>query len=374
MLADVMASVARDAEAVGGGDQTDRCPGLIRPFLAQDGALVRVRVPGGRLALAVLAELLAVAADHGAPALQLTSRGSLQLRALPDPLPTDLITRLEATGLFPSHSHELARNIIASPGCDDLAELVAELDTALVTDAELATLPGRFLFAVGAVGDAVLGEPWDIAYEAIDDHRGRVLAGPCAVEVSRREAVGELLHRARMFLRHRSGERTWNVRDLPTGSPVFAAMVPYAVSSKPPALPGPAGDALVVGVPLGLLRGGHVAALSQVTDQVTLTPWRSLVVAGGAVHAAELARAGLVTTPASSWSRLSACIGAPSCGATTSPTLDLTAAAAAALPSAGPRVHVVGCERRCGHPAGEHVTVVAPSTVEDILTDAGVPS
>ncbi|MFC8501342.1 cobalamin biosynthesis protein CobG [Pedococcus sp. NPDC057267] len=360
--------------AIARGARADRCPGLARPFTAQDGALVRVRVPGGRLAVAAITDLLAIAADHGAPVLQLTTRGSLQLRALPDPLPADLVTRLEATGLFPSPSHELARNIIASPRRDDLASLVAELDTSLVADAELAALPGRFLFAVGGVGDGVLGEPWDIAYEAIDDHGGRVLAGSFAVEVSRRDAAAELLSRARLFLRHRGDDRIWNVRELPARGPVFAGMTPYAASAASPDLPGAVGDDLVAGVPLGLLRAPHVAALSKVSEYVTLTPWRSLVVAGGAVHAAGLASAGLVTTPRSPWARLSACVGAPSCGATTSRTLDLTAAAAAVLPATGPRLHVVGCERRCGRPSGEHVAVVAPRSVRDIVVDAGADS
>ncbi len=353
----------------------DSCPGLVRPFPAADGALVRLRVPGGRIPLGTLSDLLAMAADHGAPVLQLTSRGNLQLRALPDPLPTDLVTRLEATGLLPSATHELVRNIIATPLDGQIASLVGELDDALVADPELGALPGRFLFAVGNAGGAVLGEAWDAAYEVIDDHCGRVLAGRYAVEVARRDAVAELVHRARLFLQHRDDAGVWNVRDLPDRSPVFDGMSPYAVSPAPPLRPGVVDDdpdgALVVGVPLGMLRSTHAAALAAVADEVTLTPWRSLVVPGGVTHATTLAAAGLVTTPDSPWARLSACVGAPSCGRTSSPTLELAGAAASVLPVDGARVHVVGCERRCGHPATDHATVVAPTTVDDILTAAG---
>ena len=350
----------------------DRCPSLARPFSADDGALVRLRVPGGRVSVATLVELLVIATDHGAPLLQLTSRGNLQMRALPDPLPRSLVGRLEASGLFPSASHEQARNVIASPSDADIARLVGELDAAFVSDPELAGLPGRFLFAVSIPGGAVLGEPWDLAYEVIDARRGRVLAGPFGVGVSREDAVAEILRRAHLFLRHRASERVWNVRDLPSGaSPVVSGMTPYVPSPAERPLPGVEGDDLVAGVPLGMLRAAQVDALSSVTAQVTLTPWRSLVVDGGAVHEPRLAAGGFVTSPRSPWSRLSACVGAPSCRRTQSPTLDLTAAAAGSLPEAGPRIHVVGCERRCGHPSGPHVTVLNPVSVIDVLAAAG---
>ncbi len=329
----------------------DRCPSLARPFRADDGALLRVRVPGGRLSVATIADLLGIATDHGAPVLQLTSRGNLQLRALPDPFPRSLTTRLESTGLFPSTSHEQARNIIASPADADIRRLVQELDAALVAAPELAGLPGRFLFAVSTAGGAVLREPWDLAYE---------------------DAVAEILHRARLFLAHRAGERIWNLADLPLdSSPVVAGMSPYVVSPAEPLLPGVVENTLVAGVPLGLLRARHVSALSFVTDVVTLTPWRSLVIDGGAAHEASMAAAGFVTAASSPWSRLSACVGAPSCRRTSSRTLDLTSAAAARVSTVGPRVHVVGCERRCGHPTGDHLTVLDPRSVDDVLAVAG---
>ena len=37
----------------------------------------------------------------------------------------------------------------------------------------------------------------------------------------------------------------------------------------------------------------------------------------------------------------------------------------------GPRLHVVGCERACGAPTLDHVLVVDPHSVDDILSADG---
>jgi precorrin-3B synthase len=136
--------------------------------------------------------------------------------------------------------------------------------------------------------------------------------------------------------------------------------------------PGPVGADLVVGIPLGMLRAAQVAALAALTDEVVLTPWRSLVIPNAALLAPLLRAVGLTATPTDPWARLSACTGAPWCARTTSPTMDLARASARNLGPTGPRVHVVGCERACGAPTFDHVLVVDPRSVEDILTAAGV--
>ncbi|NUR08272.1 MAG: nitrite reductase, partial [Nocardioidaceae bacterium] len=64
-------------------DRADRCPGLTRPWPAEDGALVRVRLVGGVLPTAALAAMSGVARRYGDGDLHLTSRANLQLRALP---------------------------------------------------------------------------------------------------------------------------------------------------------------------------------------------------------------------------------------------------------------------------------------------------
>ncbi len=343
----------------------DRCPGVLRPHIAADGALVRLRVPGGRVSVGVLADLLDLAALHGAPVLQLTSRGNLQLRALPDPLPESLISGLEATGLLPSASHERVRNVLASVTGPDLAvvdALVAELDSALVADPQLADLPGRFMFAVSGVDRSVVGEPYDVAYES---DSGLLRVGSYGAQVA--DPVPAMLERARTFLRTRASDRTWNVRDLPDTSPVYAGLSPVAPRSAVALEPGrSASGELVAGVPLGMLTGEHVAAFGRRTDTVRLTPWRSVVLPSDTSGDTLLA-AGLVLDPHSPMARISACVGAPSCARTASPTLQLARHAAAHLPDDVPRLHVVGCDRRCGEPASAHLLCIAPSNESDVL-------
>lgn len=341
---------------------------MLRPFSADDGAIVRVRVPGGRITAETLAGLSAVAAEFGAPLLQLTSRGNIQLRGLPDPLPPELTLRIADLGLLPSASHERVRNILAAPLAPQLAPLVAELDAGLRADPALADLPGRFLWAISDATGAILTEPYDVAFQQLTDDDGLVLVGHHALPVSRADAVTTMLERAHRFLTHRAGDRTWNVRDLPADSPVFAGMQEYAVSPALPLQPGPVGADLVVGVPLGMVRTSQVAGLASLGDELVLTPWRSLVVPGGAFLAPLLRSLGLATDPDSPWARVSACIGAPYCRRTDVRTLDLATATSKHVHGPGPKIHVVGCERRCGEPSTDHLTVVAPAGLDDVLT------
>jgi precorrin-3B synthase len=347
----------------------DRCPGLLRPHLAEDGALVRVRVPGGQVSVAVLGQLLEAAAADGADTLQLTSRGNLQLRALPNPLPERFVSRVEATGLLPSASHERVRNILASPLSPHLAPLVAELDRGLTADPGLAELSGRFLFALADRSGSVLSEPFDLAWQGVgDDGEGVLLANGLGMPVPRDRAVAELLDRARTFLACRGSASVWNVRGLPGEAAVFAGMTAYEPVVAPPLRPGVVGEDLCAGVPLGFLTAAHVRALASVTDTVVVTPWRSVVVPFGAGAARVLAAAGLVTEPDSPWSGLSACTGAPACAKARCSTQDLAAELVdSGLRAPGSRpLHLVGCERRCGARDGD-VVAVAPGSLADVL-------
>ncbi|WP_068265472.1 hypothetical protein [Janibacter limosus] len=377
----------------------DRCPGLLAPFVSADGAIVRLRLPGGRMGAATVGEISSLAARFGDPDVTLTSRGSLQLRGLPDPLPRELITAIGDLGLIPSGAHDKARNIIADPE-ESLDDLVGTLDAGLLADPVLAGLPGRFLFAVAGVCGPVLGEPWDIAIvdETLPEVRGTSLEGAARVVVDghsvlvpRNEAAEAALNVARRFLDSRSDPRTWNIRDLPADAraTLLPEGTPFVMAAREPPLPGPVGDDLMVLVPLGLLtpemaaalatsRGssqgsshlddrGDVRGSTHLDPRVVVTPWRSILVSGGADRADELAAAGFVTSPDSPWTVLTACAGAPSCARTDTPTRELARAAAPLIDPTGPPVHVIGCERSCGRPARAHTLVVNPSTAADIV-------
>ncbi len=60
----------------------DACPGALQVHQAADGALARVRLPGGMIAPAQLEALAHAASEWGSEAMELTSRGSIQIRAL----------------------------------------------------------------------------------------------------------------------------------------------------------------------------------------------------------------------------------------------------------------------------------------------------
>src|SRR5699024_1173571 len=88
----------------------DRCPGALRPWVADDGLLVRLRLIGGHLPVNALSDLCKIAERYGDGRVRVTIRANLQLRALPGhdgSLAPEVVDALQATGLLPSRTHEL---------------------------------------------------------------------------------------------------------------------------------------------------------------------------------------------------------------------------------------------------------------------------
>src|SRR3954454_14968236 len=95
-------------------DRADACPGALQTHAAADGALARVRIPGGGLSSAQLAALASAgpglrggapasaAPDRGDAALGLTSRGTVHLRGWARGTEPELGDRLAGAGLLPS--------------------------------------------------------------------------------------------------------------------------------------------------------------------------------------------------------------------------------------------------------------------------------
>jgi precorrin-3B synthase len=349
--------------------RADRCPGVLRPHVAADGAMVRVRVPGGQTTATALRDLSRLAQEHGSGLLQLTSRASVQVRGLPEAVPEPFEDAVARAGFLPSAPHERVRNVIASPltglvgGRADLRPLVARLDRAIVAEPRLAALPGRFLFVLDDGRGDVAGLGGDLGYRALDAGRGELLVGDRVRTRPLRlvEVADTLVALALRFLDRRAEE--WHVRQL--GGRLAEGTEATARVAVEPARPGLVGEHLVVDAPLGLLGPHQVDAVHAAVGggPVVVTPWRSLVLPYAAPARAALETVGLVTEPDHAWSLVSACVGSPWCGKGRSDTQALAAALVAAGGPAG-RTHLSGCERRCGAPAEPHTDLVAPTRVD----------
>ncbi|WP_336030247.1 precorrin-3B synthase [Geodermatophilus sp. FMUSA9-8] len=367
--------------------RADACPGALQTHTAADGELARVRVPGGLLTAAQLRALAAAARDLGTGALEMTSRGNLQLRGLAPAGVPRLGEALAAAGLLPSETHERVRNVLASVltgragGLLDARPWVAALDEGLRADPALAALPGRYLATLddgrgdvsGLGGDVgLLALPGGDVALLLDGADSGLRAGPD-------DAVGLLLDATRAFLAERAaqGGTAWRLAELDDGPARVAARLPgpRVAPAAVPAAPesGPVGaetqpdgrTALVGAVPLGLLSAAQAELLSSLTGEVQLTPWRSVVVPDLAEDrvddaAVDLFRTGMVFDAESPWARVTACAGRPGCARSLADVrADAAAAVAAGTVPGDVRVHWAGCERRCGRPRGEVLDVVA---------------
>ncbi len=181
----------------------DRCPGVLRPHRAEDGAVLRLRIPGGRTIGPVLAGVARLSQRYGNGEVQLTTRASLQIRGLPEPVPSALVEGLASLGLLPSPTHDRVRNIVASPltglagGRADLRGMIEELDRALCAEPELGDLSGRFLFALDDGRGDVSELPFNLGYVADSAAGGQVLDGSRhRTAVAAADAVPTLIRRA----------------------------------------------------------------------------------------------------------------------------------------------------------------------------------
>ncbi|WP_433271886.1 hypothetical protein ACQPZF_14290 [Actinosynnema sp. CS-041913] len=321
-------------------ERPDACPGAVDVHQAADGGLARIRVPGGTLSAARTDVLRTAALELGDGWIELTSRANVQIRGLAPGAEHELAARLRDAGLLPSRTHERMRNIIAAP-LEDNQDLVDAIDGALCGLPELADLPGRFLVTVGAAVSGLggdIGLVGDALFLAGRDSGLRV-TDPVAAVVRAARLFQELRGTAWRLSEVDSGVRKITAALGGPGSEVLAATVI-------PVAPGPVGDRVVAGVPLGRLDARLLAGAP-----VRITPWRSVVVPAGTDTS------GLFTDPESPWHGVSACTGRPGCAKSLS---DVRADAARWIgtPHAG-RVHWSGCARRCGRPAGDVVEFVA---------------
>lgn len=317
------------------------CPGAHRPMPSGDGLILRVRPRLARLTAAQALGLCAAAARHGSGIVELTSRANIQIRGVREAAFPPLLEALDALGLLDADAGaEARRNVVVAPlwrDGDATARIAADLLAGL---GDLPPLPAKFGFAVDAgAGPMLAAVGADVRVERgasgglIVRADGAALGRP-VTEAGAGEAALAL---ARWFAGN-GGMAAGRMARLggpqgcePPAAPL-AAVVP-GQTPLGPALGGPFGQ-VEAGALAAAVRGSGAAA-------VRVTPWRSVVLEGGAPVAAP---PGLIDRADAALLAVDACAGAPFCAAATVETRGLALALAGRV--AG-RLHVSGCAKGC---------------------------
>lgn len=268
----------------------DLCPGAFRPWSAADGLLIRLRLIGGEVSTPSLRALVEVSEQYGDGRLHLTSRANLQLRGLPGEdgtLAPEVLAAVVATGLLPTRSHELIRNIMVSPqtglagGRTDLRPVAAELDARLCADPGLARLPGRFLFVLDDGRGDLVSRCCDLGLVVLDAESAQLRVGEAMGPVVPIDTAAEQIVALAHEFAARRGDgpsASWHVVELT--DPLVRPIAPDPRLPEPtPALSFgdvPGGRHIEVS-DAGLDRRTVTEVTAQVTG-VVITPWSGVLV------------------------------------------------------------------------------------------------
>lgn len=333
------------------------CPGALRPMLAGDGLLVRVRPRAGRLTQAQALGIAALSGRHGNGLVDLTARANLQLRGVSEASLPGLIEGLGALDLLDADADvEARRNVIVTPFWrrgDGSFEIAMALSEALARG-DAPSLPAKFGFAVDCGEAAVLrSAAADIRIER--DAAGELIVradgATAAVRADEDDVVAIAVDLARRQATTSTTDRSPR-RVAAAAVASTAAPVP-AVGAHPPGW--------LAGVAFGQLQADVLADLATL-GALRLTPWRMLLIEDVTTAPA---LPGLITSLDDPLLRVVACVGAPSCLQAEAPTRPL-ARRLAAYVAPGELLHVSGCAKGCAH-AGDTTTIVASPQGFDLV-------
>jgi precorrin-3B synthase len=360
------------------------CPGLSAPMQTGDGLLARL-TPVGLIALDAFAGLCAAAGAHGNGIVEVTSRGSIQvrgLRAATAPLFAVEVAalRIEASDGIP---------VLTDPLSGDHA-LAAEIRSALAA----ASLAARLSAKVSVTVDLDLAA--DIAVRSLDDGAIHlVLASSPLGAVPRKDAAFCVQRLLETLAAMAPGSRMRDVLER-GGIEAFQSAIADCLVDRPPPARRFAAEpigihnlssdaALGIGLPFGHSDAATLIRLADAARQagaagVRTAPGRVLLVMGLSPAAAATVTVaaevfGFIVDPADPRRRIVACAGAPICASGEIPARALAPflRRAAENLADGEVIHLSGCIKGCAHPAPAPVAVIGRAGQCDIVVE-GRPS
>ena len=362
------------------------CPGLSAPMATGDGLLARLTPSGATMALSAFSGLCAAARRHGNGIVEVTSRGSIQVRGLTAASAGLFAAELAALGIPAEEGVPVMPDPLSGldeTGLVDSGEIAGHLRQALAASSLASQLSAKVSVIVDGGGELHLDDvAADVRLRAVRTDRGVrfhvALGGTAAAAV----AIGavpvdravdcaiRLFERLAAFAPERMRKAVESA-----GAARFASGLAEILEQAPDPAARPAAE------PVGIhpLRSGEVArgialpfghsdaeVLSRLIAEaetagakgLRTAPGRALLFAGlslDAVHSffARATSLGFIADPADPRRRVIACAGAPICASGEIPARALAPAVAQAVRAVnftGP-IHVSGCAKGCAHPA-----------------------
>jgi precorrin-3B synthase len=361
-----------------------------------DGLLVRL-APAGTIALDAMAGLCAAARAHGNGIIEVTVRGSIQVRGLTAASSAAFAETVAALGIDGANGVPVIADPLAGLGADealDAAALAAELRRAFAGTG----LVGRLSPKVSVIldGGAALhldAIEADVRLHAASSTEGVRLHVALGGDAASAVRIGCIAHAqaveatVRLLAVIAARGREARARDMIRGEATGAlpAKILLTPASAPPARP-PAEPVGVhrlrdgrVAIGLGLAFGHTDAtALRQLVDAaaasgadgIRTAPGRVLLIvslapARAPALGAVAERLGFIVRPDDPRRHVAACPGMPLCASAQIPTRALAPAvanAAASLLDGSLTVHLSGCAKGCAHSRAAALTVVGDHT------------
>jgi precorrin-3B synthase len=368
------------------------CPGIAEPMPTGDGLLARL-MPPAPLALEAFAALCDASQAHGNGIMEVTQRGSLQVRGLSPDSATLFARTAAALGL----GAEDRPAILASPlfGLDapenlEPAALGAALRAALAGHPDAKNMGPKVSLLIDGSGALHLDQvPADLRLRLAGPSRWHLsLAGNAAAAINLGwvEPAGAVQAIARILIAIADRGETARARDFAhdAGDALRASLAGMLTpGAPPPSRPRaePIGThhlndgrvACGIAPPFGYSEAGSLKRLAHAAAacgaaSIRPAPGRALLFLGLTPAAADefvsLAAAdGWVVRPDDVRRHIVACAGAPACASALLSTRRLAPAiahAAKSLLDGSITIHLSGCAKGCAHPGAAALTLVGP--------------
>lgn len=371
------------------------CPGLSAPMSTGDGLLVRL-LPTGTVPLAAFADLCGAARTHGNGIVEVTWRGSIQVRGLHAASASQFAAAIAASRIAAADGIPVLINPLAGLDAEeilDVTALAADLRSALAQRALAARLAAKVSIALDGRGALTLDAiPADVrlAVEAVNGAIAlRITVGGDAASSSQlgyvavSDTVDVVCRLLDVLGRHGGDTRAHSVITA-EGVTSFQSSVADLVIGNTPRTIARRSDEVIglhrlrdesfargIGLPFGHADAAvleHLADAAETSgaNGIRVAPGRTLLVIGltdyaASSFAAAAERLGFIVHADDPRRHVSACAGAPICESAYIAARDLAplvAQAAAPFTGSTLQVHISGCAKGCAHPAPAALTVV----------------